>query len=104
LRHYKPEGETKLGVPFVILNQTFPSRLLRIIGPGRWPTLNDNTVLLLRFSRVSEKFRLQMGDIAIKLLKLIRKRIRLGLVAGTVIKDQRWRGGPVCRARRKREI
>ena len=88
----------------MILNQTFPSRLLHIIGPGRWPTLNDNTVLLLRFSQVSEKFRLQMGDIAIKLLKLIRKCICLGLVMGTVIKDQRWHGGPVCCARQKREI
>jgi hypothetical protein len=31
----------------------------------------------------------------IKPLKLIRKRIRLGLVAGFVIKDRRWCRGPV---------
>jgi hypothetical protein len=94
-----------MGVPFVIVNQALPSRFLRIIGSGRWDTLYDDTVLILRFARISEKFRLQMGDIAIKLLELHRKRIRLGLIVGfVVIKNRRWRGGSICRARRKCEI
>jgi hypothetical protein len=62
------------------------------------PYCNDDTVLVLRFARISEKLRLEMGDIAIKLLQLVRKRIRLGLVAGFVIKDRRRRGRSVGRA------
>lgn len=65
-----------VGVPFVILNQLLLSRFL-FIGSGRLATLNDDTVLILRFARSGEKFR-QMRDIAIKLLQLVRKRIRLG--------------------------
>jgi hypothetical protein len=36
------------------------------------PYSNDNTVLILRFARISEKFRLEMRDVAIKLLELVR--------------------------------
>jgi hypothetical protein len=65
-----------VGVPFVILNQLLLSRFL-FIGSGRLATLNDDTVLILRFARSGKKFR-QMRDIAIKLLQLVRKRICLG--------------------------
>jgi hypothetical protein len=63
--------------PFVILNQDqdLPSGFLRFIGPGRWATLNDNTILILRLARISEKFRLRMRDIAIELLQLVRNRL-----------------------------
>jgi hypothetical protein len=49
----------------VIVNQVLPSRFPRFIGTGR-ATLNDNTVLILSFARISEKFCVQMGNIAIK--------------------------------------
>lgn len=87
----------------MILNQLLLSRFL-FIGSGRLATLNDDTVLILRFARSGEKFR-QMRDIAIKLLQLVRKRIRLGLVARfVVIKNRRRRRRSICRARRKGEI
>jgi hypothetical protein len=38
-----------VGVPFVILNQLLLSRFL-FIGSGRLATLNDDTVLILRFA------------------------------------------------------
>lgn len=89
----------------MILNQELPSGFLRIIGPDRWATLNDNTILILRLARISEKFRLQMRDIAIELLQLVRERIRLWLIAGlVVIKNRRRRGRSVRRPGRKREI
>ena len=73
--------ETMGGVPFVIVKQALPSRSSHFIVSGRWDTLDDDTVLLLRFAQISEKFCLQMGDIVIKLRQLVRKCIRLGLVA-----------------------
>src|SRR5258707_5687106 len=69
--------ENKRCVLLVLVNRFIPSRYLHLIGSSRWATLDDDTTLILRFSRISEKFCLQMGDIAIKLLKLVRKRIIL---------------------------
>ena len=45
--------ENKEGVGdvlFVIIDQFLSSRFLRFVGPVRGATLNDNTVLILRFA------------------------------------------------------
>jgi len=63
--------ETKGGIPFVIVNQALSTRFLHFIVSGWLDTLNNDTVLILRFARISEKFHLQMGDITIKLFQLV---------------------------------
>lgn len=75
----------------MFLDRFLPSGFLRFIGSSRSATLDDYTTLVLGFARIRKKSRLQMGNIAIQLLELIRKRIRLGLVTRFMIKNGRRR-------------
>jgi hypothetical protein len=95
--------EKSRNLPFVFLDRVLPSGFLQFIGSSRCATLNDYATLVLGFARISEKSRLQMGDIAIKLLQLIRERIRLGLIARFVIKYRRRRGRSIGGTGRERE-
>ena len=54
-------------------------------------------------AEIGEKFRFEMGNVAMQLLELVRKRVRLGLVARfvLVIKEGNRRRRPISGARRK---
>jgi hypothetical protein len=54
----------------VVLDRFLPSGLLRIFCSCRWAAPDDDTVLILGFSRIREDLGLEEGDIAIKLLEL----------------------------------
>jgi hypothetical protein len=86
----------------VNLYRLLPSHFLRFTGSGQRSTPNDNATLILGFARIGEKFRFEMGNVVIQLLELVRKCVRLGLVARCmlVIKEGTRSGRPISGARR----
>src|SRR5712672_1963463 len=92
------------GVPFVALNQALPSRFLRVIGSDQWATHSDNTVLVLRFARISKNLSLRDERYRDKpSLSWFENAFALGSLRGFVIKKRRWCGRSISRARRRCE-
>ena len=87
----------------MVIDRFLPSCLLRFFASRRWTTLDNNTTLVLGFARIGEDLRLEERDVAIKLLELCRKGVRLGFVARLVIKYGWGRGGTIGGAGRERE-
>ena len=87
----------------MVLDRFLPSSLLRFFASCRCGALDDNTALVLGFARIGEDLRLEEGDVAIKLLELGRKSVRLGLVARLVIEYGRRGGRSIGGAGRERE-